>query len=376
MYSLINGASKLIVIISFITGVTSLIIKLQSYKGGRGSQPAPPTKFRRPNMSDQILLPTVDQFTAELDSVGLKWYDLGVFFGVVPHELDTIRKYHGSEGTQRCLYTKCIQTRNKPLSWNNIADALTMIHNNYLANCIREKYIQTALSSSPPPSAERDGEKTRSDSQVMETSRVSEIDANQRIYINKSISREFNEISTSFTSLVLKVKQALQRKSVSLDDLQVVLQDQCKLEPLSGEVASLDRVFARICQHYCFLNYRILAYLADMFLKNQKHLQQLFADYANKLEKFKESVVVKDLMKLIKEKRDLYGNHKIIELKTRDFWGKVPLNKFERLAKLIFENLYDCAAQIRIEDGCMHVSWVIPDIDTSVLVTVSPDFKL
>ena len=328
-------------------------------------------------MSDQIPLPTVDQFTAELHSVGPKWYDLGVFFGVAPHELDTIGKYHGSEGTQRCLIElyKCFQTRSKPLSWNDITDALTKIHNNYLADCIREKYIQTASSSylSSPPPGKKDGEKTRSDSQVMETSRVSEIDDNQHIYIDRSISREFNEISTSFTSLVLKVKQALQRKSVSIDDLQVVLQDQCKLEPLSGEVATLDKVFARICQHYCFLNYSILAYLVDMFLKNQKRLQQLFADYTNMLEKFKESVMVKDLMKLIKEKRDLYGNHKIIGLKTRDFWGKVPLNKFERLAKLIFENLYDCAAQIRIEDGCMHVTWVLPYIDTSVLVTVSPN---
>ena len=61
---------------------------------------------------------------------------------------------------------------------------------------------------------------------------------------------------------------------------------------------------------------------------------------------------------------------KLIKEKRRDFWGKVPLSKF---AKLIFQNLYDCATQIRIEDGCICVSWVIPYIDTSVLVTVSPD---
>ena len=74
-----------------------------------------------------------------------------------------------------------------------------------------------------------------------------------------------------------------------------------------------------------------------MFLSNEMPLQQLLVDYTIKLEKFKESVIVKDLMKLIKEKRDLCGNHKIIQLKTRDFWGKVPLSKFERLAKLILK---------------------------------------
>ena len=54
--------------------------------------------------------------------------------------------------------------------------------------------------------------------------------------------------------------------------------------------------------------------------------------------------------------------------------GNVTLKKFDRLAKLIFENQYHCTAQIRIKDGCICVSWIIPDIDRSVLVTVSPDF--
>ena len=110
-----------------------------------------------------------------------------------------------------------------------------------------------------------------------------------------------------------------------------------------------------------------------MFLSIEKPLQQLLVDYTNKLEKFKESVTMKDFMKLIKEKRDLHGNHKIIELKTRNFWGEVTLKKFEKVAKLIFQSLYDCAAQIRIEDGCICVSWAIPNIDTSVSVTVSRD---
>ena len=238
--------------------------------------------------------------------------------------------------------------------------------------------VQTTSSLSPlssscettPHSEKLEDEKSGSDSQVMETDRVSE---NKHIYIDKTISNEFNKISTSFTSLVLTIKQTLQRKFVSVDDLQDVLEDQCKLEPLSTEVATFQKVFARVRQHYCFLNYHILAYLVHMFLSDEKPLQQLLVDYTNKLETFKESTMIKDLMKLIKEKRELCGNHKIIELKTRDYWGAVVLNKFERLAKLIFQNIYDCAAQIRIEDGCICVSWVIPDIDTSVLVTVSPD---
>ena len=334
----------------------------------------------------QILLPTVDLFTSELESVGPKWYDLGVFLGISTHELDVIGKYHGSEGTQRCLIElfKCFQSSTKPVSWNDITDALTKIHNIYLADQIHNKYVRTV--SSPPHS---ENSEIGSDSQEMEivshsqpltqhetkmeTGRVSEIYDNKRIYVDKSISREFSEIIISFAKLVLEIKRALRKNQIPLDHLQRVILGILNLEPISKEEATLDAVLIRLHQHYCFLNYHILAYLVDMFLSNEKPLQQLLVDYTNKLEKFKESVMMKDLMRLIKEERDLCGNHKIIQLKTHDFWGTVTLNKFERLVKLIFQNLYDCTAQIRIKDGCICFSWVIPDIDTSVLDTVSPD---
>ena len=338
-------------------------------------------------MSYQIALPTVDQFSFELESVGAEWYDLGIFLSIPTHKLDVIGEYHGSKGTRRCLIEvfKSFQSRTKPVTWNDITDALTKIHNNYLAGHIRDKYIRT-VSSSPPSSVKQE---TGSDTQVMEivshtqplppretemeTNRVSEIYDHKRIYIDKSIIKEFNEIITSFASLVLEIRRVVQKKSVSMHELQVVLQEIYELEPFSTEEATLERVFAKLRQHYCFLNYHILAYLVDKFLSNEKPLQQLLENYTNKLEKFKKSTKIKHLMKLIKETRDLCGNHKIVELKTRDFWGNVTLKKFDRLANLIFENLYDCAAHIRIKDGCICISWVIPDIDTSVLVTVSPD---
>ena len=332
-------------------------------------------------MSDQIPLPTVDLFTSELDSVGPKWYDLGIFLGISTPELDVIGEYHGSKGTQRCLIElfKCFQSSTKPVSWNDITDALTKMHNNNLADHIQHN-VQTnvsslsRLSSPRARSEEQEDEKTGSGSQMMEIGRVSEIHDDKYIYIDKTISSEFNKISKEFTKLVVIIKQALQKKSASIiDQLQEVLYDQCKLEPLSKEESNFDKVFPRVRQHYCFLNYHIFECLVDMFLSDEKPLQRLLVDYTNKLDKFKQSVMMKDLMKHIKEERDLCGNHKIVQLKTRDFWGAVALNKFERLAKLIFQNLYDCAAQIRIEDGCICVSWVIPDIDTSVLVTVSPD---
>ena len=244
------------------------------------------------NMSDRIALPTVDLFTSELESVGPKWYDLGVFLGVSTHKLDVIGKYHGSEGTQRCLIElfKCFHSRTRPVTWNDIVDALTKMHNNYLAECICHKLVQTNSSLSPlspSHSEEHNCEEAGSDSQGIDT--VSEIHHKKRIYIDKIISNEFNKIITSFASLVLEIKLVLQKKSVPLHNLQVLLQEVYEIEPLSTDEATLDKVFSRMRQHYCFLNYRVFACLVDKFLSNKKSLQQLLVDYTNKLEKFKES---------------------------------------------------------------------------------------
>ena len=326
-------------------------------------------------MSDQVPLPTIDQFTEELVKEP-NWYNLGVFLGVPTYELDVIARDYHLEGTQRRLIElfKYFQSHGKVVSWNDIVDALTRMQHKDLADQLHQKYIQTTASShlSPTRSEKQDCEEARNDSQVMDTGSVSEVHDN-KLYIDKKISKDFDEVITAFANLVLETKRALQRNTISIPEIQVVLQEIYEIEPLSTEEATLDKVFSRMRQHYCFLNYRVLAYLIDMFLSNEKPLQQLLVDYTNKLEKFKESVVVKDLMKLIKEKRDSCSNHKIVQLKVHDFWGKVILKKFERLAQFIFDNLYDCAAQIRIEDGCICVSWIIPDIDASELVTVSPD---
>ena len=165
-------------------------------------------------MSDRILLPTVDLFTAELDSVGPKWYDLGMFLGISTHELDVIGKYHGSEGTQRCLIElfKCFHSRTRPVTWNDIVDALTKMHNNYLAECICHNQVQTKSSLSllsSPRSEQQEDENTGSDSQVMDT--VSEIHHKKCIYIDKSISNEFNKIIASFARLVLEIQRVLQK---------------------------------------------------------------------------------------------------------------------------------------------------------------------
>ena len=311
-------------------------------------------------------IPTIDRFVQELDKES-RWYDLGVFLGVPTSELAHIEQSHGSgKGIQRCLIElfECFQSRSKPVSWEDIIDALIKMHNNHLADQLRLKYVLTDPSQHPPlPHHTNEGRSSVSESNplVKDTGTVSETN-DDIVFIDPRIANNFNKITTSFASLVLDVRNTLQRRSIPIDEIQFFLQDLRNLEPLSSEVATLERIFSRLRQYYCFLNYHVLISIVDRFLSSDMHLKQVFKDYTTQLQKFKKLAKMKDLMRLIKEQRELHGSHKVVEIKLHSYWDKITIQRFERFARVIFLESYKLHVQIRVVDGCMCVSWIVPDV--------------
>lgn len=276
-----------------------------------------------------------DVFVIELDSVGSQWYLLGIHLRVDTNRLDTIETNHKDKGTQRCLIELFkLLSLGKPVSWNDIADALEKMKSIYLANSIRAKYVQTAP---PPPFSVEKGDETGSDLSAMDC-----------IYVDKSISRDFYDVIATFTRLVLQMKRALkdalERGDVSIDDIQVVIQDVYELEPLSAEV-TLEKVLSRMRNQYDFLNFDIIFNcFIKTILSTESNLQKLTTDYTKELEKLKNSEKMKDLMEQIKDK-----NQKTVVLKTCDSGHKTTLKKFEKLANSTYENLYHCDGHIRVQ---------------------------
>ena len=251
-------------------------------------------------MSEQIPTPTIDQFVQELDKES-RWYDLGVFLGVLTRELDTIGQNYRLEGIQRCLIElfKCFQSRSKPVSWKDITDALIKMHNNHLAIQLRLKYVLTDPSQHPHTS---EGQSSVSESNTQDKNAGTVSETNDDIvFIDPRIANNFNKITTNFASLVLDIRNTLQRRSISIDEIQFFLQDLRNLEPLSSEVATLERIFSRLRQYYCFLNYHVLISIVDRFLSNDRQLKRVFKDYTTQLQKFKKLAKMKDLMRLIKK---------------------------------------------------------------------------
>ena len=338
-------------------------------------------------------------FTEEL-SQDPRWYTLGILLGIPTQELELINLNCHSTGIKKCLVElyNFMEAQGILPSWSQVTEALRRMNNYLLADKIYSDHIRVTVQPSPL-SAERPGSEMRrerkrspidaastapiclaqSSSGIDNALTVAEpppIDDNNRsddfILVSEEITQSFMRISSKFAILVLTLKTNLEKCNVPISNIQFVLQEHYDLEPLKGGNATIDGVFARLRQHYCVLHYHVLVYLTETFLANQQSLLQLVNDYQTDVEMFKNSATVNDLMIMVREKRVTTGRHQVVKLKVREFWGTAYLRKFEVLVKEILQTLHYCISQIRVEKGCVCVSWVVPNFDTSKLITPQP----
>ena len=286
--------------------------------------------------SEALSSPTIDQFGEELVKEP-RWYDFGIFLGVPTHELDTIGLNYRQEGTMRCLIEmyKCLESRQKLRSWEDIAEALSRINNEYLSHHIRQKYLRIAPpKQKAPPSPEL------------------------TIVVEKKVTSEFQQVHRDFITLELEVKKALRITDVHLEDLRFVFMEYCEMEEMTEEL-TVDKLFLKLRNHYCFLNYQVLTDVTERFVSNNQQLKKCFTTYEEQLEKFKNSTELRSLMDQINEKQTPNQNQKIIHLEIQEFWGTRLISKFEKLLKQIFKQKYKALSNIRVEKGCIIVSWLV-----------------
>ena len=184
--------------------------------------------------------------------------------------------------------------------------------------------------------------------------------------------KEFDDLSRGFIRLNQSVRHSIEQYHNCLNDLQDLIRIEYCLEPLSGEQATVDNVLKRLTQHYCLLNVRILELLVETLPDKGKCLQQQVASYIEQLKKFKSHAKMKYLVDLLKEHQAKKNGHKLVKLKVREFWEDITLKRFEEMLRDILQTLYCYTSQMKVEKGCICISWVIPDMDTSKLISPQP----
>ena len=154
--------------------------------------------------------------------------------------------------------------------------------------------------------------------------------------------------------------------------MQDLIEDQCGIEPLPDAKATIDVVLKRIRPHYSILNLNVLIFLVENLLGSNEMLQKCMADYMQIVDQFKSSARMIELVDLIKTKQTTTTKHKIMKLKVQEFWSQFTMDQFEKVMNEILETLYKLASQISVGKGCICVSWIIPSIDTTKLITLHP----
>ena len=309
-------------------------------------------------------IPAIDDF-AEILGDESRWFDLGILLEVSARDLNEINLNYSNNGLRRCLIEMFItfQFRRVPVTWYNVYEALLRLDNEPLAEKVRERYILKTMRHYPesPPISDTSDDDRKGLEQGPSTSSVRAVSnvTGNHIVIDKFITEEFHRLMMFFNDAILGVRRGLEKWEVSVEDLQFILEDYCGLRPLPDEVANLERVFARLHPFYCFLNYRLLSFLVQQFLPDERLVQDELDEYAEKLNTFKDIPKVLDLMKMIKGKRDAPGGPRLVTLKVQELWGKVTLRKFERLARLVFYKLYQRMGHLKAVAGCICASWIV-----------------
>ena len=202
-------------------------------------------------MSFLTLAPvTADLFAEELEKEP-KWYDLGVFLGIPPNELDSIQATYMFEGQRRCLIEiyKCLERRTNPIQWKAIIEALGRLKNNKLANDLDGKYVKGLATALGKPSSTSNVNENALEpvSHGREDVGLTSLESEDTsIVVSKEVTKAFCEISEKFAKLVLQLRRALRTEEVTIDDIQAVILAHYDLKPLEGSDATLEKVFSRL----------------------------------------------------------------------------------------------------------------------------------
>ena len=293
-----------------------------------------------------------DVFIEEL-SQEQRWYTMGILLGVPTHKLDTISINYGSSGIRECLgeLYKCCMELEGGVSWEQIVEALRKMDNGFLAGIIYSKYI------SPSPLSENeDCVQNRA----------------KQVEVPDEVVQGYKNLSLQFSKLKHNVRQSIRQSNINVDDLQDVISDECSFEPLSGKEATVDNFLNRLSQYYSLLDVRVLEFLFKTFFDKDHPIQRQLAEYIELLDKFKSSAKMKHLVHLLKQQQTVNTGHKLVKLKVREFWSGFTVKKFEKVLRAILKTKYSYTSQMTVEEGCICIRWVIPDMDTSKLIQPQP----
>ena len=282
------------------------------------------------------------------------WHTLGIHLDIPSYELDKIRQqFLAAEGVERCksemvhLWLKTTVNA----SWADVAVALEKLNEIVLANEVRK------ICSPGIPGA---------DSNVkLEDLPVEEVN----VEFKKAEVKKFTKIENRFASLVNNVKVTLVEKKISPIKLHGFLEERLRQKLVLSENATIRDIFNSIAPYYSFLNTSLLESIIDEFLEEEASLQRQLDSYEGELEEFASTTKL-ILLKEINSTKQHEGMPLVV-LKLAGCCLDVTIERFQLLVKHIFGKQSNALSDIRVEDGCICISWITQESAVDLLVSLA-----
>ena len=284
---------------------------------------------------------TVTSFLVELRQV-TDWYMLGVYLELPPHELDKIRHIFHSDGIERCKVALFeLWTKTKPkCSWEELSGALEKCGNVALSVKICEQHASVV----------GDG-KVGTDSEKPENAGDC-----VTLELQKTQVKTFCKLEREFAGIATDLESVLEEKDVPLKTLRRFIEARLDQKGAYQNATTVDELLLMVSPHYSFFNTNLLEDLIEKFIGQP--LKQRLEDFEERLEKFTETTKM-NILTMIEAQHpaaNITALPKVV-LKLNGRWLNVTIQRFQELVQGIFGELSRSLSHIRVENGCICVTW-------------------
>ena len=186
------------------------------------------------------------------------------------------------------------------------------------------------------------------------------------------ISQSLKVLHSTFAALVARMRRRLadhiNNQKIELIDIARFVEEYLDIGGLTN-VKSIDELFDQIRNHYYFLNCPVIEHIAIEFLINNG-LQEKMRDYSHKLESFKKSTKLCDLLSAIHD--SISNDHTGVKvvLKFISPWEDQTIKRLESFLAHYFDRS-DLFNYIQIDRGCLCITFLVPRSHFQYLIDVA-----
>ena len=304
------------------------------------------------SLNESILLSKLKRVT--------DWHTFGIHLQIPSYELDIIHQQFSTIGVERCkseMFHLWLRT-NVNASWLDVADALEKLNEVVLANEVRQICPAVSTPNVTPESSSTNSNEGKEELQVEKIN----------VEFKKPGVKKFRKIENRFASLVNNVKGTLQERGVSPSKLHGFLEVRLKQKLVVSDCPTICDIFNSIAPYYSFLNTSLLESIVDEFLEDTP-LQRQLDSYEGDLEEFTSTTKL-ILLKEINSTKQHEGMPLVV-LKLAGCCLDVTIERFQMLVKHIFGKQSNALSDIRVEDGCICVTWVTQESAVESLISLA-----